>query len=329
VSVWSGDGRWGLEQVPDASGEVALEAADGVFGALAFGAFARDVVLRFGVAAQPGHGDPVDGRVDLSVAAAVEPVPAGVARTDWDRGDAGRPGQLGVAAEAVRAGDLADELGRGQWPEPRLGQEVRGDLGDEIGDLGFQRLDGLGQLAQAAQLVAGDPNAHRLLCAGQAAADPRTPLAVKQRAARDLEVGPEVVQMPLQRVVDRHARPNEPFAVIDQQPQIELGPVQMRGRQRVQTFSQGGPGDGERVDAVGLAATARLAPRRSRQCAVNAQHAFAALDQKPLQRPRDMPAVFDRPHAIVAQAARPSQEACGALGARQDGLLTEQLTRHR
>ena len=54
--------------------------------------------------------------------------------------------------------------------------------------------------------------------------------------------------MPLQRVVDRHTRANEPFAVIDQQPQIELGPVQVRGRQRVETFSQGGPGDGERVD---------------------------------------------------------------------------------
>jgi hypothetical protein len=34
-----------LEQVPDAAGEVAFEAADGFFGALAFGAFAGDVVL--------------------------------------------------------------------------------------------------------------------------------------------------------------------------------------------------------------------------------------------------------------------------------------------
>jgi hypothetical protein len=34
VSVWSGDGRRGLQQVPDAAGEVAFEAADGVFGAL-------------------------------------------------------------------------------------------------------------------------------------------------------------------------------------------------------------------------------------------------------------------------------------------------------
>ena len=67
--------------------------------------------------------------------------------------------------------------------------------------------------------------------------------------------------MPLQRVVDRHSRANEPFAVIDQQPQIELGPAQVRRRQRVEAFAQRGPGDRERVDAVGLAATAGLAPR--------------------------------------------------------------------
>ena len=35
-----------LEEVPDAAGEVAFEAADRFFGALAFGAFAGDVVLR-------------------------------------------------------------------------------------------------------------------------------------------------------------------------------------------------------------------------------------------------------------------------------------------
>ena len=62
---------------------------------------------------------------------------------------------------------------------------------------------------------------------------------------------------------------------------------------------------------------------------VDPQHPFAALDQKPLQRRRDVPAVLDRPHAIVAQPARPSQQTCGALGARQDGLLAEQLAGRR
>src|SRR4051794_41571645 len=65
--VWVGR----LEQVPEAAGEVAFEAADGFFGALAFGAFAGDVVLGLGVAAQARDGDAVDGGVDLAVGAAV------------------------------------------------------------------------------------------------------------------------------------------------------------------------------------------------------------------------------------------------------------------
>jgi hypothetical protein len=47
--------------VPDAAGEVAFEAAQGFAVGLAFGAFAGEVVARFGVAARAGDGDAVDG----------------------------------------------------------------------------------------------------------------------------------------------------------------------------------------------------------------------------------------------------------------------------
>ena len=126
------------------------------------------------------------------------------------------PELTGIGAMPAARASLASEVKRSapaisptslaavNGPEAGLGQQVRGDLGDQVGDLGFQRLDRLGQLAEAAQLVAGDPDARRLLGPGEPARDPRPPLAVKQRAARELQVGPEVVQMPLQRVVDRH-----------------------------------------------------------------------------------------------------------------------------
>ena len=117
--------------------------------------------------------------------------------------------------------------------------------------------------------------------------------------------------MPLQRVVDRDPRANEPLAVIDEQPQIELGPVQVRRRQRFETFTQRGAGDRERVDAVGLSAAAGLAPRAGRQRRVHAQDTLAALDQKPLQGARHMPAILDRPHPILAQAACPREQAGG------------------
>src|SRR3954453_15981206 len=106
-----------LEQVPDAAGEVALEAADGFFGAFAFGAFAGDVVLGLGVAAQAGDGDAVERRVDLAIAAAVESMAVGVAGADGNRGDAGGARQLCVGAKASGASDLADELGCGQGAE--------------------------------------------------------------------------------------------------------------------------------------------------------------------------------------------------------------------
>src|SRR5918999_1642776 len=78
---------------------------------------------------------------------------------------------------------------------------------DQAGDLGLERLDRLGELADAAQLVAGDAHAHRLLGPREPPRDARAPVAMKQRAARQSQFGPDVVQMPLQRVVDSHSRP--------------------------------------------------------------------------------------------------------------------------
>ena len=90
-------GWGGLEQVPDAAGEVALEAADRLGRALAFGLLAVEVVAGLGVATGAGNGDSVDGGGELAVAAAVQAVAVGVARADGDRGDAAGAGELGVA----------------------------------------------------------------------------------------------------------------------------------------------------------------------------------------------------------------------------------------
>src|SRR5690242_14718577 len=130
--VWvSWTGRGGVEEeVPDAAGEVPFEAADGFLGALALRAFAGDVVLGLGMAAQAGDGDAVDGGVDLAVAAAIQSVAVGLARADGDWCDAGGASELGVRGEPLGAGDLADELGRRQRPEAGLGEQVRRDLGD-------------------------------------------------------------------------------------------------------------------------------------------------------------------------------------------------------
>ncbi len=51
---------WAPEAVPDAAGEEALEAADGIGCALAFGALARDVVPGLEVASCARDRDPMD-----------------------------------------------------------------------------------------------------------------------------------------------------------------------------------------------------------------------------------------------------------------------------
>src|SRR5215216_4794021 len=99
----SSAGRGGLQEVPDAAGEVAFEAAEGFAGGLAFGPFAVEVGAGLGVAAGAGDGDAVDRGVDLAVAAAVEAVPVGAAGADRDRGEAGGAGQLGRGGESLRA----------------------------------------------------------------------------------------------------------------------------------------------------------------------------------------------------------------------------------
>jgi hypothetical protein len=211
---------------------------------------AGDVVAGLRVAARAGNDHAMQRRVDLAVAASVEPPALRLSRAGGGRCDARRAGEPGRCGEALSAGDLADELGGHQRPEARLAEQLRCDLPDELADLALELVDRLRELAQSAQLVARDPNAHRLLRAGQPPADRRAALLCDQRAAGQPQLGPQVVQMPLQRAVELDAMADESFAVLDEQPQIELGPIAVRGRERGQAFLQRGASDVQRVDRV-------------------------------------------------------------------------------
>ena len=52
----------------------------------------------------------------------------------------GGSGEFGVACEALGAGDLADELGRGQRSHARLVKQLRRDRADKLADLRLERL---------------------------------------------------------------------------------------------------------------------------------------------------------------------------------------------
>ena len=105
----------------------------------------------------------------------------------------------------------------------------------------------------------------------------------------------------------RGAHPDQPFAVIDQQPDVELDARQLGDRQPTESLSQRGAGDGERVNAVRLAAFAAAAPFAGHQPGRDPDDALAASEQEPLEGARDMAAVLQRPHPLSAQAPAPSR----------------------
>ena len=121
----------GLEEVPDAAGEVALEAADGFAAGLAFGLAAGEVGGALGVQAALGDGEAVQRAVELAVAAVVEAVALGSSGGGGDRRRAGGAGELGVGGEAGDVGDLAEQLGGGQDAAAAFGEQPRRERGDE------------------------------------------------------------------------------------------------------------------------------------------------------------------------------------------------------
>jgi hypothetical protein len=133
------------------------------------------------------------------------------------------------------------------------------------------------------------------------------------------------VQPPLQRAVELDAMADEAFAVIDEQPQVELGPIQVRGRKALQPLLHGGAGDTERVDRIGLAALTGAPAGLPGQLRRDPQHPLAARDHKPLQRPGHVTAVLKRPDPLALQAARPPQQPRKAAAPDRDRLLAEQL----
>src|SRR4029453_3892326 len=215
---------------------------------------------------------------------------------------------LGVAGEASDAGDLADQLGRGQRPAAGVGRRPWSEGGNERGELLLECGGRARELADALELVASDSDARGLLGALQSPGEALLPARAGEDAQRDLELGPEVVQLPAQIVDQRGALLDEPFAVIDEQPDIELAPSDLRDRQRLDARADRRAGDRDRVDAIRLARLAGAVSRAGHQLRRDTHDAFAAREQEPLQRPRDMPAILKRPHPLTADAARPAQQ---------------------
>jgi hypothetical protein len=133
------------------------------------------------------------------------------------------------------------------------------------------------------------------------------------------------VQVPEQIVVERGAHPDEPFAVIDQQPDIQFDAGQLGHRQPLHALAQRRARDGERVDAVRLAAITAGATLSGHQPRRHADDPLAVDEQEPLKRARDVAAVLQRPDPFVAQAGGPIERRGEPAVTNLDRLVVEQL----
>lgn len=127
--------RVGHEGAVDDVREPALESSERLGAGVAVGLAALEVGDRVGESAGLGDRDPMQGGVQLTVAASREPVAAAIARPDRQRRRAvvAREGVAG--AKAHHPGDLADDLGRRQGRHAVNLKEHRCDLRGALSDL--------------------------------------------------------------------------------------------------------------------------------------------------------------------------------------------------
>ncbi len=87
--------------------------------------------------------------------------------------------------------------------------------------------------------------------------------------------------------------------MITQQPDLHRLLIQEGSRERVSAVVDDRAGDRQRVDRVRLAWLTLAAPRGADAMRRHADDALTGGEEALLQAPRDVPAILDRPHALV------------------------------
>jgi hypothetical protein len=128
------------EQGPvDRVREVALERTASLAGSLSFGTFARQEQLRSVVSSGLGKRHCVQRSVQLTVPAAVQPVPDDRAPRGWDRSCAGVRGEGRRRGEPADVADLSQDLRGDERTDPADREQVRWRrLIEQGGDLAFE-----------------------------------------------------------------------------------------------------------------------------------------------------------------------------------------------
>jgi hypothetical protein len=272
------------EQGPvDDVGESPLESSQCFgLGLVVLGHASLEVRAGVVVAAHLRDRDAVDGCVDLAVACACEPVPLAVAGPHRQRGGAVVTCVGVLALESADVGGLSDDLGRGERANPHEGEQCRGELGDELGDVAFERSLADGEVAGVLDDLCGDAGDRTV----ESIQPDRDGVEVLQRGERSRWRIPgrvEFVEVPAEAVDTTGPLRDQVFAVIDQQAQltsraIELGDGEIWVPQR-------SVGHRERVDRVGLAVGARSIPSMGHQLRWDPHDPFASGEHVGLETP--------------------------------------------
>ena len=131
-----------------------------------------------------------------------------------------------------------------------------------------------------------------------------------EATGRWLVPGHELVEVPAQALLDTGALGDEVLAVIDEQAEFTLDPVEAGHRQV--RFAQGHAGGGKRIDGVALARLAAAAALPGHELGRHAHDGLARREQVALEAAREVAAVLQRPVALGEVFASPSAAAPGA-----------------
>jgi hypothetical protein len=211
-----------------------------------------------------------------------------------------------VGAEAVDRAELGQQLRRGQRAATGQLEQGRRRRRGPLFQLAIELDNRARERTAAADQIARDSHPDVLLTPYKPTANAielRRPI---EMARGNGEGGIELMQVPTQTLLRTAALVDEIIAVVNQQLQlpkrllIRPWPAQARLAQR-------GPGDGERIDRIGLAAGSACAPLRRHQLRWHPHQRLAAFQQLPFEPARQLSTVLKGPQPLTAKPARPGE----------------------
>jgi hypothetical protein len=208
-------------------GDSTPKGPDGFGLAVALADSLGDVVPTDALEAHLGDGDPMQGNVELAIAATIEPKAVGTAGPNGDWCSAIVHGECGSRLEAPDAGDLTDQLGRGERSTALQGDETGGQLSGPSRDFALQVGDSKGQIPDSPQQLPGDLG-NQAAVLGELFIQGLQDLGPIEDATLRGSPRREFVQMPTEPILNTGTLRHKVLTMVDQGPQFATWAIQLR-----------------------------------------------------------------------------------------------------